>query len=1277
MPPVTVKVLGGFSMVATSPVRFATHKTESLFVYLLLSGQAVSRDRLAGIFWPNATEERARRNLSTALWRLKSVTQSIPEIWIDVSGDSVRLRCETVEIDAVRFRSLVESLPGLDGHSRTTTMAEAERLYNGDFLDGFPDEWCEDERRYLRTLYGRLLRQLVETSKTSGEFVQGIRYARRLVEIDPFDEESHRELMLLYHLSGDRGAAMAQFEATKRILQEELGTQPSPASVELYQYIRSRSEWEANRVLKSADWKKAANSSDVPIVGRDEHLASLMRAVDRAARGLGTAVVLSGEAGVGKTRLVESVALEAGLRGFDILQGRCFDLLDQPPYHVFVQALWPRISSADKPGGGASSPLAALLHALAPEASLDYRHAALSSRTQFFDSAIVNEALLSLLGRSHSGRPTLLILEDIHRIDKASTALLLTLLERLPKANLCVLLTIRSGENATAQMQSLLTANGASEIRVEGLTEQEIGKLIQVTLRSRHTPPGLQRFMWERSNGVPLFALESLKLLLENGFLKKDPLGSWSMDKHALDLRMIVPSRVQEIIRQRIARLPSNARKLLCAAAALGTEVDFNQLRELVGSSEEPFIEHTNNLVEAQLLLETKEGFRFPHESTRLVALSMEKRAALKAFHRKAAEIIVQSAPGRTEDLAWHYEEAGVPIQALRYAEASGDKATAVYANGDAAAWYSRALQLLDVVKSSDPGERETQLRRAALILKRQGVLDLIGDRRGQSADLDAILSIAERLSDHKLLAEALHLRANLLMRTNANEAALTTIRKATQLFRAAKDLRAEARVYETAGSVYNNLRRYDLASAEFRRALRLFRRLGDRAGQARSFLHLGTLLGFQSREVFAIRYLDRADVLLHEIGDHRSRAMAKITKGILYRYLGRLKLSESHMASGVGILTQIGDRVGVARGMIHLAFTHAVMGKHRDAIHECERALRIAKQAKDVRAQILILNNSAYGVYRLVGSFARAERYITKAMTLVAEAASTESVAPYTDTMAAISLDREDLHEALKWALRSEELHKPFRLKSWIGLETDYRLGSVYLELGRYSRAMRYLWRARKQYPRGQELAYETLATAALAKLHLIRGDIATALRFARAVSDLLRKIEGVEQIQKVYWILYLVFGSAGLHGAARRVLRQAYASVIQQASTLKGRFRRVFLSNVRVNREILEEVGRNPESFLVRGMNFPVPKAPPEVHSTKSHPPGNEKSSQAGSVLGSATKQDGIKQRRHVIAGLLEQGTLTQDQLAATLGISPRTVRNDLAALRSQGLLQKPTQP
>src|SRR5213594_3295057 len=228
MPPVTVKVLGGFSMVATSPVRFATHKTESLFVYLLLSGQAVSRDRLAGIFWPNATEERARRNLSTALWRLKSVTQSIPEIWIDVSGASVRLRCETVEIDAVRFRSLVESLPGLDGHSRTTAMKEAERLYNGDFLDGFTDEWCEDERRCLRALYGRLLRQLIEASRVSGQFDKGVSYARKLVELDSLDEESHRELMILYHLSGDRSAALVQFETLKRILQDELDIPPSP-----------------------------------------------------------------------------------------------------------------------------------------------------------------------------------------------------------------------------------------------------------------------------------------------------------------------------------------------------------------------------------------------------------------------------------------------------------------------------------------------------------------------------------------------------------------------------------------------------------------------------------------------------------------------------------------------------------------------------------------------------------------------------------------------------------------------------------------------------------------------------------------------------------------------------------------------------------------------------------------------------------------------------------------------------------------------------------------
>src|SRR2546425_1574310 len=129
MAPVAVSLLGGFSVVTTASIRFPTRKTESLFAFLLLNGQTVDRNRLAGVFWPDMVEDRARRNLSAALWRLKSVIRSIPAILVDVARGSVKLTCEDADVDVFRFRWLVEFLPSLGGEGRETALRDAEALY--------------------------------------------------------------------------------------------------------------------------------------------------------------------------------------------------------------------------------------------------------------------------------------------------------------------------------------------------------------------------------------------------------------------------------------------------------------------------------------------------------------------------------------------------------------------------------------------------------------------------------------------------------------------------------------------------------------------------------------------------------------------------------------------------------------------------------------------------------------------------------------------------------------------------------------------------------------------------------------------------------------------------------------------------------------------------------------------------------------------------------------------------------------------------------------------
>jgi len=174
-----------------------------------------------------------------------------------------------------------------------------------------------------------------------------------------------------------------------------------------------------------------------------------------------------------------------------------------------------------------------------------------------------------------------------------------------------------------------------------------------------------------------------------------------------------------------------------------------------------------------------------------------------------------------------------------------------------------------------------------------------------------------------------------------------------------------------------------------------------------------------------------------------------------------------------------------------------------------------------------------------------------------------------------------------------------------------------------------------------------------------------------------LLRKVDGVEQIQKVYWGQYLVFRAAGSHAAARRALRQAYSSVMQQASTLKGRFKRIFLNDVKINREVLEEVGRNHQSIFNYGAGLLSPQRLDERQTGRLGPIQMDgKLRVAGSRLkGSKTRQHRIEARRWLLTSLIERGQPTQSELAAILGVSLRTVRSDLVALRSQGLTPKST--
>lgn len=1244
---VVVRLFGRVDVsLGESSIVFPSRKATALFAYLCLHrGKQHSRALLADLLWEEADEGSARRNLSTTLWRVRSTFRENDGVRVLAKGDSVALVCDSdvLEVDVETFAHLI-SEKGTSDEERLSVLKRAEALYKGDFLEGYDSQWCEEARRHYSALYRDVLRSITDLLFERGEYESCAEYLEKLLSSDPLSDDVNAKLMLTYHLIGRRSTALAVYDHFRSLLHTELGLLPAEATTELWNRLRKQADWVAPTPGSAKiPLRSDEQVAEVQLIGREKELGSLVSLLETPG-GVTTICVIKGEGGVGKTRLAGALSEEAALRGYEVLQGRCPDLQSPPPYQVFVQALWPRIERYMSSQGPLSGVIERVVAAVSPPAA----GRALHEVPEISDSAIVLEVLLRLLTDTLSHRGTLLVLEDLHRMDRASEALLLSLVDRAPKARLVVVVTIREDASAGSPLLDRLSAS-CSIIDLQPLGRIDTERLASTVLGISSIPRELSDLLWSTACGVPLFSLELLKYLADKGYLIRDSDGIITFDSRILNSeRPNFPTRIIEVLRRRIEALEEPVREILSSAAILGAEVGFGELEGILGFPLDQLSEGVERLVACRLLTEGNCTLRFSHDTIRTAVLSSIGKQKLKVLHRRAGELLEHSKRARTEELAWHFGEAGDFQKASRYREISGDTARALHANADALRWYSLALSPLASKSRRDP---TLERRKAALLLKRQSVLDLMGDRRGQANDIEKVFKIAARLNDPGLLAQTEYHHSRLLCRENSNQKALGAASRAVQLYQQVRDPQGEANALESMGLAYVNLRDQRGARAAFRRALILFRRARDPAGEARSLVNLGTLLALDGKNADALRHLDQAEHVLRLLDDKRSLAGAVLQKGVLKRCFGHMKASEILLTAGISMMKAVGDRIGEARGLSQLANTHTAMGMVREAMHEARRALKAAVVAGDTRALIVFLNNAAYGPFRCSGDFYRAEHSVGRALKLVAESGRDENLANYYDTMAAVLLDKGEPRQALKWARQSYTYFRAWKGRfRFLGAHIDFRLGMCYLELAQNQKALAFLRKSISAWEREEELGLRIIALSATGRLHAAESRFAQAIAYAREVEGLLRRVDGVDLLQSVHWNQYITFRSAGSDAAARRSLRRAYLCLMQQSQSLKGRFRRRFLYGVKTNREVLSEFER------VNGSDLD--------HSTRRdrsvgvfvHPLA---------VLGLF---DDVVERRRAVLIYLRAGQLTQREIAFRLGVSERTVRSDIASLRRQ---------
>ncbi len=239
MPKLVLSFLGGFQVLFDQHplTRFRSANNQGLLVYLACNrDKPISRETLAALFWPEASEKVARHNLRQALYRMRKLLNSSGATYLLVNRKTVQFNAASdYVLDVEQFTTAVE----------TNNLAEAVNYYAGDLLQGFScpsepfEEWLRSQREYLHQLALEAMLQVAEDSLQADDYATAVTMAQRQLVLEPWREPAYRQLMQAYALMGDRSNALAQFERCREQLWAEIGVEPAPETMQLYADIKS------------------------------------------------------------------------------------------------------------------------------------------------------------------------------------------------------------------------------------------------------------------------------------------------------------------------------------------------------------------------------------------------------------------------------------------------------------------------------------------------------------------------------------------------------------------------------------------------------------------------------------------------------------------------------------------------------------------------------------------------------------------------------------------------------------------------------------------------------------------------------------------------------------------------------------------------------------------------------------------------------------------------------------------------------------------------------
>jgi DNA-binding SARP family transcriptional activator len=723
-----------------------------VFAYLVAErDRPVPAEELADVVWGGTLPPTWRPALRGVVSKVRDFlgVLGLPaaEALTSVSGSYRLILPDDTAVDVERAGGEAEAAQSaMRAGDLEQALAAAERaraIAGRPLLPGHDSAWVEDRRAALRQVLAGSLELLVDVHLAAGDGDAAVGPARELVALEPFRDSAHERLLRAHAAAGDRSEALRAYDRYRRTLAEELGIGPSPELEAAYLELLHAEALVAAPVSRPSG--RAPPPAPAPIagafVGRRLELDRLRSAWTEVRGGRRRAVLMAGEAGIGKTRLAAELAALAEHDGATVLAGRCEQHLGVP-YLPLREAIGRHLAEAP------AERLPALLGPRAGELvrfwpELAWRLptvAAPAPADPDADHYLLLEALVGLLEAIAASGPVLLLVDDLHGADEASLLLLRSLAHTPRPANLLTVLTCRDDDaptraRLTAALGDLLRAPGAELLTLDGLTTDEVASLAAATLGRPLGAGGaaLAHVLRERTRGNPFFVGELLRHLAETASLGTRDVIEVAVGPATED----VPESLRWVVGQRLVRLGTAVEHVLGGAAVIGQRFDLALLERVVDPGDDGLPSVLETAVTAKLLEELPGGagrYGFHHALVHDLlyrGLPAGERARL---HHQVGEALESLTGGATRlgELADHFALAGDgdADKAASYARRAGEQAYAEHLYEEAAHRFRQALSSLDRAAWAD-GDPE---RRCDLLLSLGNAWTAAG-QAGQATD--------------------------------------------------------------------------------------------------------------------------------------------------------------------------------------------------------------------------------------------------------------------------------------------------------------------------------------------------------------------------------------------------------------------------------------------------------------------------------------------------------------------------------------------------------------